>query len=214
MRQNVLQKRIVVLGATGATGRAVVAEALHAGHEVTALVRRPGSLAPDGRLDEVVWEDVADAGAVIEVLRDAGPDVVISALGGAGKGPTTVCADAMRTTVPAMTGAGVRRLIVVSAHGVLETHDRSLYSRAVWAGVGERMQDKEAMEPLITGSTLDWTIVRPPALKDTPPTSRYVVGEDLPIRLWHAIGRADLAAFLVREAGRDEFVRRYPRIHR
>jgi hypothetical protein len=34
------------------------------------------------------------------------------------------------------------------------------------------------------------------------------------IRLWHSIGRADLAHFLVREAEKADFVRRYPRIHR
>lgn len=212
MRQFVSKLRIAVLGASGATGRLVVAAAARSGHEVVALVRRQGSLRPAEHLLEVVWPDVEDAATLVAALD--GADAVISALGGAEKGPTTVCTDAMRTTIPAMTTAAVARLVAVSAHGVLETHDGSLYSRAAWLGVQERMKDKETMEPLITGSGLEWTIVRPPMLKDGPATGRYRVGDDLPIRLWHTIGRADLAEFLVEEAAGARFVHRSPRIHR
>lgn len=212
MRHNVSKRTIAVLGATGGTGARVVAEAVRAGHRVTAVVRSAGRVQPAEGLREAVWGDVADPDALTDAL--VGADVVISALGGASRGPTTVCADAMRSTVSAMTAAGVPRLIAVSAHGVLESRDRSLYSRAVWSAVGERMKDKEAMEPIAVASALDWTIVRAPALKDAPATGRYVVGEDLPVRLWHWIGRGDLAAFLVREAEQARFVRRHPRIHR
>jgi putative NADH-flavin reductase len=160
----------------------------------------------------VVWTDLSDGDTLTAALQDV--DVVISALGGAKKGPTTVCTDVIRTLVPAMTRAGCGRLIAVSAHGVLETHDRSLYSRAVWSGVGEKMKDKETMEPPIVASDLDWTIVRPPMLSNTAATGKYRTGVDLPIRLWHSIGRADLADFLVREAQDAAYSRRYPRIHR
>lgn len=198
-----------MLGASGATGRQTVAVASRRRHEVVAVVRRAGSL---HGVTEAVWDDLSDRETLASVFE--GADAVISALGGAAKGPTSVCTDAMSSVVPAMQTAGVSRLVVVSAHGVLESHDRSLYSRAVWAGVGERGKDKESMEELITPSPLRWTIVRPPALKDTPATGKYRVGENLPIRLWDAIGRADLAAFLVQEAESPTFVRGYPRIRR
>jgi len=190
----------------------VASSALDAGHDVVALVRRAGSVPVRPKVREVVWAGPTDDGTLAPALN--GVDVVISALGGAEKGPTTVCADAIRTAVPAMRAAGVARLIAVSAYGVLETHDRSLYATAVWAGVGEKMKDKEAMERLIVDSSLDWTIVRPPTLKDTPASGRYQVSTDLPIRLWSSIGRADLADFLVHEADEPRFVRRCPRIHR
>jgi putative NADH-flavin reductase len=213
MRQSVSQSlRIAVLGATGATGRRVVSRALENGHEVVALVRRMGSFEPTDRLSEAEWPTPSDVVGLAAGL--VGVDVVISALGGADKGPTTVCTDAIRTAIVAMGEQNVNRLIVVSAHGVLETHDRSLYSRAVWLGVGEKMKDKESMEALITGSGMAWTIVRPPMLNNTPATGTYRVGTDLPIRLWHSIARDDLASFLVREAEAPQFIRGYPRIHR
>jgi putative NADH-flavin reductase len=213
MRQGVSKVlRIAVLGATGGTGRHVVTTALERGHEVIALTRRARSFAPGPRLAEEVWDDLSDADTLTSAF--AGADVVISALGGASKGPTTVCTDGTRTAVAAMDAARVSRLIVVSAHGVLETHDRSLYSRAAWAGVGEKLKDKESMEPLITGSGLEWTIVRPPSLTDAAATGAYRVGTSLPIRLWSSVSRADLAAFLVHEAETARFVRALPRIHR
>jgi putative NADH-flavin reductase len=199
---------VAVLGASGATGRQVVSTALERGHRAVALVRRPGTFAPRDGLTELIWPDVT----AVPVL--AGADVVISALGGAGQGPTTVCTDGIRSAVTAMRAAGVTRLIAVSAHGVLETHDKSLYSRAVWAGVAGRMRDKETMEPLITGSGLDWTIVRPPKLSGHEATGRYTAGADLPIRVWSSIGRADLAGFLVDEAETPRYARAYPRITR
>ncbi|MGW6442854.1 NAD(P)-dependent oxidoreductase [Lentzea sp. NPDC055074] len=212
MRQDVSQKTVAVLGATGATGRQVVSTALRRGHRVVALVRRAGSFAPAESLHEAVWPEVADASTLTRAL--AGADVVISALGGAEKGPTTVCTDGIRSAVTAMKASGVHRLIAVSAHGVLETHDKSLYSVAVWANVADRMRDKETMEPLITASGLEWTIVRPPKLSDHDAIGKHKTGTDLRIRLWSSIGRADLAAFLVDEAENSRYVHAHPRITR
>ncbi|WP_305788329.1 NAD(P)-dependent oxidoreductase [Symbioplanes lichenis] len=211
MKQSVSQK-LVVLGASGATGRHVVFTALARGHHITALVRRPDTFAPRAGLTELIWPDVTDSSALRQALP--GADAVISALGGVGKGPTTVCTDGIRSAVTAMTSAGVARLIVVSAHGALETHDKSLYSRALWANVGERMRDKEAMEQIVTASGLTWTIVRPPKLSDHAATGKYAAGTDLPIHLWSAIGRADLAAFLIDEAQTARFAHAYPRVTR
>jgi putative NADH-flavin reductase len=203
--------KVAVVGASGATGRHVVAAALERGHTVTACVRR-NVFAKRERLTEAIWPDVDDTPALTDALIDA--DVVISTLGSAASGPTTVCTDGIRTTLTAMRATGATRLIAVSAHGVLETHDRSLYSLAVWAAVADRMRDKETMERLIVSSDLDWTIVRPPKLSNRPATANTRIGTDLPIRVWSSIGRADLAAFLIDEAETSCYVRAYPRITR
>jgi putative NADH-flavin reductase len=210
MRQTVSKMTLAVLGATGGTGRHVVATALAHGHEVIAVVRRPEAIHPAPCLRQVVWADLSDPSGLVDTFQQV--DVVISALGGAAKGPTTVCTDGTRSAIAAMTQVGPARLIAVSAHGVAESHDRSLFSLAVWAGVGDKMRDKETMEPLIVGSGLNWTIVRPPKLTDRLETGHYDTGVDLPIRLWSSVGRADLAGFLVREAEDPQFERQFPRI--
>ncbi len=204
--------KVAVLGATGATGRHVVSEALERGHQVIALVRRTGSLAPHENLEEHLWPKPTDAAPLTSSLP--GTNAVISTLGGATKGPTTVCTDGIRSAIKAMKETGVPRLIAVSAHGVLETHDKSLYAAAVWSNVADRMRDKESMEPLITDSGLDWTIVRPPKLSDHKATGKYKTGTDLHMRLWSSISRADLANFLLDEAETPRYLNAHPRITR
>lgn len=202
--------RIAVFGATGATGLEVVEQALDGGHEVTVLVRgsatripsRPGLHVVAGSVDQ---QDVVDR--VVE-----GQDAVISALGTNQKGPVTVCTDGIRAILSAMGRRGVRRLVVVSAHGAAESHDNSLYATAVWLGVANKMRDKEAMEALIRASDVDWTIVRPPALSNGPRTKAYRTGTDLKIRITSKISRRDLANFLVQEAVNGRFLHQMPKV--
>lgn len=205
---------MVVLGATGGTGRAVVEVALRAGHAVTAVTRRADALPPAPGLTVAVIPDLALPDPADERLADAvaGHDAVVSALGPSARGPVTVCADGTRSALRAMKAADVRRLVAVSAHGAAESRDRSPYSLALWASVGPKMRDKEAMEALIRASDTDWTIVRPPALRDTAPTGRYRTGTDLRIRLTTAVSRADLADFIVKETIEPAYLRRAPRI--
>ena len=201
--------RIVVFGATGGTGRQVVQQALAAGHEVTAVIRRSGALAAQQRLRVVV-------GALddIDVVEDAvhGQDAVISALGTDRKGPTTICTDAIGVIIKAMRTQHVARLLVVSAYGAAETHDRSLYSKLLWALKGDSMRDKETMEALVRGSEVDWTIVRPSALTNGSPTGTYRTGTDLRIGLRSRISRADVGDFLLRETASPAFTGLAPAI--
>ncbi|MEU8635478.1 NAD(P)H-binding protein [Amycolatopsis sp. NPDC048633] len=202
--------RLVVLGATGGTGRAAVDVALRAGHEVTAVVRREGALPPAPGLTVVLIPDFTEADRLAAAI--AGHDAVISALGTTARGPVTVCTVGVRAALLAMSRTGVRRLVAVSAHGAAESRDRSWYSLLLWASVGHKMRDKESMEALIRASGSDWTIVRPPALKDTAPTGRYRTGSDSVVRLTSAVSRADLADFLVREAVEPAYLHQTPRI--
>lgn len=202
--------RIAVFGATGATGRHVVDQALEAGHEVTVLVRNPAALSVQHPRLEVVVGDVGQARCVGDVV--CGQDAVISALGTNRRGPVSVCSDGVRAILKAMEDHDVRRLIVVSAHGAAESHDRSLYVLAVWATQRHKMRDKERMEELVRASSVNWTIVRPPALTTGPRTGAYRTGANLPIRITSKISRADLADFLLREATEGSFLGRAPRI--
>lgn len=201
--------RIAVFGATGATGREVVQQAVAAGHEVTALVRRPGGLVAHDRL-RIVVGGLDGQDGVDSVI--AGQDAVISALGTTEKGPVTVCTDGVQAILTAMIAHTVRRLVVVSAHGAADSHDRSLYVLAVWAGVAAKMRDKEHMEALIRAADVDWTIIRPPALSTGPRTGSYRTGTDLKIRLRSRISRADLADFALREVTDPSYLGQTPRI--
>ena len=81
--------KLLVLGATGATGREVVAQALAAGHEITAVARNAAALADlvHERL-QVVEGDVHSAPFLTQHMEQQ--DAVIIALGArsAWSGPT------------------------------------------------------------------------------------------------------------------------------
>jgi putative NADH-flavin reductase len=202
--------RLLVLGATGGTGRQIVAHALEAGHEVTAVARRHAPPAPPyDRLRAVSADLTNDAGALAEAMKGQG--VVISALGkGQSFRSERLIQRSMPTILSAMRAQGVRRLIFTSALGVGPSiQDAPLVPRLMIRFLlGDIYADKVAGERLIEQSDLDWTIVRPPQLTDGPLTRTYRTGERLVIRGMPSISRADVAHFILSEVERAAHVRK------
>jgi len=88
--------------------------------------------------------------------------------------------------------AGTRRTILVSTAFLLK--DSILPALVVGRLVlGDVVADAFAMERAITGSGLDWTIVRPPRLTNEPPAGRYRAREGHLPGFGFTISRADLA---------------------
>jgi putative NADH-flavin reductase len=171
--------RVVVFGAAGNTGKHVVEVALARGHEVTAFVRRPEAMGPERERLRVVQGDALDAGAVERAV--AGQDAVIQALGLGGKGdgkPSTLVSDATGILVGAMKKAGVRRLVCMSNVGAGDSFGempflfRALLLPTFFRWLRPILDDKNRMEPLVTASQLDWTLVRLPAIVDRPARGR------------------------------------------
>jgi putative NADH-flavin reductase len=202
--------RLLVIGATGGTGQQVVAQALQQGHDVTALVRDPLRLTVKHERLRVVTGDVTQG---VQPIADAvrGRDVVISALGvGASLKSLSVVTRAMETIVPAMEREGVRRLIFTSAYGVGATHiDVPLIPRIlIRLLLRDVYADKEGGEEVLRKSRLDWTLVYPVTLTNGPRTGQYRVGERLALRGLPTISRADLAGFLLAQAGDRTYLKK------
>jgi uncharacterized protein YbjT (DUF2867 family) len=106
---------ILVVGATGPSGRDVVAAALAAGHKVTAFSRNPQSAGFAANV-QLVAGDVRDAKAVAAALE--GQDAVISTLGNnRSMKNAPPCADGIRNIIAAMKAARLKRFIALSAYG-------------------------------------------------------------------------------------------------
>ena len=202
--------RILVLGATGATGRHVVEQAVAAGADVTVVVRDPAKLSPPVRPVRILTGDLLHQTAVLTAAV-AGQDAVISVLG---VGQSFKPGGLIRTTAPAIVGAlqqqGVRRLIFTSAFGVGATRqDTPLLPRLFIATLLRHVYaDKEAGEEAILSSLLDWTIVYPVGLTDGPRTGTYRAGERLTLSGFPRIARADVAEFLLKQVDDPGFVRK------
>jgi putative NADH-flavin reductase len=100
---------LVVLGATGRTGRLVVEQALAASHTVTALVRSPEKLTMSNSNLRVIAGQATNTSDTSRALE--GADAVISTLGGKG----SVIADSTQAIVAAAGQAGVKRVVVLSS---------------------------------------------------------------------------------------------------
>ena len=115
--------RILIVGATGGTGRQLVTQALERGHAVTALVRNPSRLRVDHPRLTVIQGDVLDEQSVDRVMH--GQEAVLSALGHKRFFyPTRILSKGTRNILRAMETHGVRRLVCETALGIGDSAGR------------------------------------------------------------------------------------------
>jgi putative NADH-flavin reductase len=208
--------RLALLGASGRIGNEVLAAALAAGHEVTALVRNPASLASATGLASttslaVIAGDATDASAVAEAVT--GADAVLSALGPRGAKTPALLASAGSAIVAAMGKTGTRRLICVSAAGAFIQGDPStgaVIKFILPRVLAKTFADVRAMEAVVSASDLDWTLVRPVRLINAPPTGRYRVRPDFPPPGGRKIARGDVARFMAAALTDNSWLRARP----
>ena len=195
--------RILILGATGGIGRALVEQASVRGHQVTAFVRSPQEL---GAPREGVTVRRGDPLSVTELRAVLpGHDAVLTAIGPPGPGRTTIFRDSARSIVEAMSADGARRLLAVSVAALFENAGLTvaLFRRTLLRNI---VADAAEMERIVMSSDLDWTIVRPPRLTNGPLTKQYRVADGrLPRGI--SISRADVADFLLDEIEEKQHLR-------
>jgi putative NADH-flavin reductase len=204
--------RVLVVGATGGTGRAVTTRALVEGHTVSAFARGAASLPTgDGRLTRIPG-DVGDPAAVDAAVRDH--DAVVCVLGARPtRRPVSVFSDGTAHLVAAMSAHGVRRIICVTGIGCGDSrgHGGFLYDRIVLPLVLRTIyEDKDRQENILRTSGLDWIIVRPAFLTDGPASSNFLALNDLDGVRAGRISRADVAMFIVRQLTDGRFLHQTP----
>ena len=195
--------KVLVVGAAGKTGRAVVEQAVAAGHEVTAFVHSAEGYAVPGVA--VRAGDASDATAMGAAV--AGQDAVIDTVGG--KTPyrrTTLETSVAEAIVAAMQRQGARRLVVTSSIGVGDSSRNTTPPVKVVVATFLRgsTRDKAGMESAVRVSGLDWIITRPAVLNDKPATGDVRVLSAESGEKAAAITRADLAVFLVAQLTSDD----------
>jgi len=193
--------KILVLGASQGTGACCVKSALAKGHAVTAFSRTPAKLDVTNAALTKVAGDFHDAASVRSAV--AGQDAVIitvspSSLGVIKELPdyfsrgTGYCIDAMKAQ-------GVKRLVVLTAHGVGDSYPvASWFQRKFLIGALLKgfYRDHDLQERLTRESGLDFVIARPTRLTNGKAKGKYVRTAEL-VSVPSTISRADLADFMV-----------------
>lgn len=206
--------RIVIFGASGRTGRHLIAQALEQGHAVTAFARTPGKISMRAERLRIVQGNVHDPEAVERAVE--GQDVVLCALGTNRGEPATALAEATRNILRAMEEYGVRRIVCVSAAGFLGERADFLIGKILFWYFGRYLTKLfDAMKRQyqeLERSGLEWIAVRPFLLDDGPRKGGYrVVMDGIPSK-GYRINTGDLAEFMLQQLVSQEYVRQAPAI--
>jgi putative NADH-flavin reductase len=197
---------LLVVGATGRTGRLLTELALRRGHKVSALVHSSPVTMPRANQNlgnlRIVKGDALNAADMVVAIE--GQDAVVSILGGRSKLNRTLLEDGAAAMLKALRNERSCRYIVVSS-GLLFA-DRRLFIAALRLIFRKAVADCTAMENLVMASDVMWTIVRPPRLTEGG-ASEYCAKAAARPEGALSLTRATLAAFLLDEVETC----RYPR---
>ena len=211
--------KILLLGPNGAVGQIVLNDLLRSNHEVTALVRNLATLQTTHPNLTVLKGTPTDAGDLEKAL--VGQDAVVSTLGVRKNKKTTVRTEVARNLAAGMKKNGVRKLVWLDGAGVgssKEFLERSsfFFGRMIMPLFLNHMYaDAAVADALIEKSGCDWVIVRPMSFTNDAKTGNVTVITDMsrPVRLRLRIARADVAAFLVEQVIKDDYVGQMPIIY-
>lgn len=213
--------KLIIFGATGRTGLALVSQALDKGHNVTAFVRNPKAMDIQRPDLTVVQGDILDYESVHAAVQ--GQEVVLSALGVTSFKKNTIISDGTQNIITAMNEHRVKRFICVTTMGLGDSRKQKGWAYIIPISLMFRLQrlpilrnqfvDRDLQEEYIKKSTLDWIIVRPGGLTNGPRTGNYRHGfsiDDTTVKV--QISRADVADFMLKQIADDTYLHQTPSI--
>lgn len=165
---------ILLLGATGKTGRIVLSLALSQSLRVTALVRNASSLTPQQYLT-IVQGNPSSAKDILTAINatPTKPTVIVSMLGqtresgnpwSAPTSPPKYMSEAMANVVKVAKEQGIHRIVVMSMFGAAESFGSlSFLLRLVMrhSNMLQTLEDHDEVDRVVRSSGLEFTLVRP-----------------------------------------------------
>lgn len=204
---------LVIFGANGPTGRLLTKQALAEGHMITAFTRHPEIFPFREERLRVMSGDLMNFASVKQAV--CGQDAVLSTFGVPySNKPITAFSKGTAHIIQAMDYHKVRRLVCASSsvmNAYVRYHDTGggfLFEKIIKPFllnvVGRTAyEDTQRMETLVMNSDLDWTIVRPAGLFETPEVTDYRVAETFVGRF---TSRADLTDCMLREVTNNRYL--------
>ena len=206
--------KILVLGATGGTGRLIVDQGVARGDDVAVLVRSVEK-AKDLKGAKILVGDARDEAALRQAVE--GRDAVVSALGTPASPfkEVTLLSTATRALVKAMKAENVSRLVAITGIGAGDSagHGGFLFDKLIFPLLLRNVYaDKDRQEAIVKNSGLAWTLVRPSVLNNKPGRGTIKAIEDLSDFHGGSISREDVAKFVLDQVSADAWLRRSPLI--
>lgn len=203
--------KIVLFGASGKTGQVLLQQALEAGHEVLAYVRRKSSISmqhPNLTIVEGQLDDTAKLEATIR-----GADACISSLGGGSltkRSPQIVAG--IQNIIHLMEKLHVSRFLYLSSFGASES--KKYMPQPIRFFITDLvlrvpLADHNENEKRLFESNLQWTIFRPGGLTDGPLVSSIKHGNQaFTLKGNPSISRANVAQFMLQHLTDTTYLRK------
>ena len=208
--------RILILGATGRTGKEVVHQALAEGYEVNVVVRQrmevPGLNQFIGQANDpfLLINALKEVEAVIQVLNiSRNNDFPWAKL----RSPKDLLSSTMQELVRLADREKLKHIVCCSAWGVAETRkDIPFWFRLLieYSNIGVAYADHEKQEKILEKSGIAYTIVRPVGLTNGKLKKSISISTHPKL----TISRKSLAYFLVESLGMEERFNRRQTISR
>ena len=192
--------KVLLFGATGFTGKAVLPELLENNHIVTALVRSRDKIKLAHPNLNIIEGNVLDQEEITAAMQ--GQEAVINCLGKNKGSEMNLLSSFTEKVIKAMNEHQVSRLIALSNVGAGDSYKaqpfifRSILLPTILKWLQDLIKDKNIMEPMIQKSNLNWTILRFPKISDKPAKNRILISQEGK-GLSFSISLKDCAQFIV-----------------
>lgn len=176
-------KNVVLIGASGFVGSAILNELLTKGHKVTAIVHNPQKINVENPNLAVIKADVSDTNTLINACK--GKDAVISAYNPGWTNPH-IYEETLRNyplILDAVKQSGVKRLLCVGGAGTLfcapglRVVDSGVIPEAIMGGV--KSLGEFYLNTLMNEKDIDWIFFSPAGtLEPGQRTGKFRLGKD------------------------------------
>ncbi len=176
-------KSVVLIGASGFVGNAILNELLSRGHKVTAVVRNPEKINVSNSNLEIVKTDVSDTNVMVEICK--GKDAIISAYNPGWANPD-IYEETLRNyplILEAAKRSGAKRLLCVGGAGTLfcapglRVVDSGAIPDAIMGGV--KSLGEFYLNTLMNEKAIDWIFFSPAGtLEPGKRTGKFRLGKD------------------------------------
>lgn len=176
-------KNVVLIGASGFVGNAILNELLSRGHKVTAVVRNPEKINVSNSNLEIVKADIADTNAMVGICK--GKEAIISAYNPGWTNPD-IYEETLRNyplILEAAKRSGAKRLLCVGGAGTLfcapglRVVDSGAIPDAIMGGV--KSLGEFYLNTLMNEKDIDWIFFSPAGtLESGKRTGKFRLGKD------------------------------------
>jgi len=197
--------KVILFGATGLAGSAILTELLKAGHKVTAMVRTPAKVTVQHEALQVVQGDVMNEADILQAMK--GALAIVSAIS---EGPTIVNHIQSRgnaNIIKAAQQLGLQRIICMGSTGILQLNEKEMirdkaYPEAYYPLSEEQYQ----VFLLLQKSNLQWTQVCPPLILNEPANNNYHTRANYKPLGKDEVAAGNIGAFIAKELTENKFL--------